>query len=132
MRSGASSLRTLVTLTGALGFLGAALLTLSYFFLTPGKFILVPFALVVVGIVVAVRAERVEPFRTRFAVCLGAFALASLALYVAVALAVANEAVTFSGHLARIAALLLVGAGVSLATARLARSAGKLPTPNRV
>jgi len=107
------------------------MLVLSYFFLTPGKYILLPFAVVVLGIIAAVRAEHVGPFWVRFGVCLGSFAAASLALYLSVALTLRNDAVTLIGHLARFAALLAMGALVSLAAARLSRPETQVPTPSR-
>lgn len=131
MTSVSSTSQKLMTLTCALGALGGAMLVLSYFFLTPGKYILLPFAIVVLGIIAAVRAEHVEPYWVRFAVCLGSFAVASLALYTSVALALRNDAITLVGHAARFAALLAMGALVSLAAARLSRSEAQLPTPSR-
>jgi hypothetical protein len=104
----------------ALGAFGGAVLALSELFLTSGKYILIPYALVVLGITLAVRAERLTQFSERFRVTLLAFMLASLVLYVTVTIR-ADSAVTW-GHTWRLAFLLLVGVAVSLPAAVLARA----------
>jgi len=104
----------------ALGAFGGAVLALSDVFLTPGKGILVPYALVVLGLTVAILAERLTQFSERFVMTLLAFMLASLVLYVTVMIR-ADNAITW-GHVWRLAFLLIVGVGVSLPAAVLARA----------
>ena len=103
----------------ALGAFGGAVLALSDVFLTPGKWILVPYALVVVGLTVAIRGERLPHFSERFVTTWLAFMLASLVLYVTVMVR-ADNAITF-GHIWRLAFLLIVGVAVSLPAAVLSR-----------
>jgi hypothetical protein len=109
----------LLTLTFASGLLGGALLVLASFFLTPGKLVLVPYALLVLGTLLIVRAERISSFRARFAVGLGVFVLGSLALYVAIVVAV-GPSFGILGHLWRLAVVLALGVAVNLPLARLA------------
>lgn len=122
--------RELVSLSGAMGALGGAVLVLSNMYLTPGKYILTPFALVVVGITLAVRAEKVESFWARFFVCLSSFSVAALALYVSIILSPRIAAIPFQGHGVRIAALIVIGASISLATARLSRAGDRIASLN--
>lgn len=60
--------RRALSLALALGLLGGLVLGLSHAFFTPGKLILLPWAAVVLGTVVAIRAEVIEPFALRFSV----------------------------------------------------------------
>jgi len=112
--------RRSLSLALALGALGGATLVLSALFLTPGKYLLVPYALVVLGSLVAIRAEGMAGFPERFFTALLSFVLSSLALYVAVSLSPAVGQVGFLGHAWRIGLLVGIGALVSLATARVA------------
>ena len=113
------SARSLST-TLALGAFGGAVLALSHMFLTPGSGILVTYALVVLGLTLVIRAERLSRFSERFEMNLLAFMLASLVLYVTVMVR-ADQAITF-GHIWRLAFLLVVGATVSLPAAVLSRA----------
>ena len=109
-----------LSLALALGVYGGAVLALSHVFLTPGKYILIPYAAVVLGITMAIRAERMTEFADRYQVALIGFATASLTLYVTVAVR-AQTTVTW-GHTWRIALLLLVGLCISLPAAVLGRA----------
>jgi uncharacterized membrane protein len=104
----------------ALGAYGGAVLALSDALLTPGKGIVVTYALVVLGLILAIRAERLTQFSERFVTTLLAFMLASLVLYVTVMIR-ADAAITF-GHISRLAFLLMVGVAVSLPAAVLSRA----------
>jgi membrane-bound acyltransferase YfiQ involved in biofilm formation len=108
-----------LSLACALGAYGGAVLSLSSLFLTPGKYVLIPYAAVVMGLTLAIRAERMTQFAERYLVALLAFMIASLTLYVTVSFQ-AHTAVTW-GHTWRIAFLLLVGLGISLPAAVLGR-----------
>jgi hypothetical protein len=108
----------------ALGALGGATLVLSAFFVTGvGKLILLPWAAVVLGVTLGVRAERLPSFGARFACSLTALVLASLALYVAILLSPGVQSIGFAGHTWRLAFVVAVGAAISLATARIAAAA---------
>ena len=102
-----------------MGAFGGAVLALSDLFFTPGKGILVPYALFVLGLTIGVRAERLAQFSERFVTTLTAFMLASLVLYVTVMIR-ADFGIAASGHIWRLAFLLLVGVGVSLPAAVIA------------
>jgi len=90
-------------------------------FFTPGKYILVPYAAVVLGTMVAVRAERLRAFPERFATGLLSFVLASVAFYVAVLFSPGVSSVGFFGNAWRLGLVVGVGAFLSLATAVVAR-----------
>lgn len=107
-------------LTLALGVLGGAVLVLGNMLVGFGKFILVPYFLVVVAAIVVIRAERIAGFSHRLAVTFGAFMISSLALYLSVVLAVGAADLSFLGHLWRLALLASIGLAVSLPGARLA------------
>src|SRR6478736_1465565 len=109
-----------LSLAFALGAYGGAVLALSDLLLTPGKYILLPYALVVLGLTFTTRAERLTRFSERFELVLLAFMLASLVLYVSVAIR-AHTAVTW-GHTWRLAFLMIVGVVISVPAAVLARA----------
>ncbi len=120
--------RRALSLAVALGALGGAALVLSAMFITgPGKNILLTWALVVVGTTVAVRAERLSSFFTRFAVGLIAFVISSLALYVALAFSPQTSHLGLGGHAWRVGFIVALGALINLATASVAGS----PEPQR-
>ncbi len=112
--------RRSLSLAVALGALGGSVLVLSAMFFTPGKFILVPYAAVVLGTLVAIRAERIHSFAGRFATGLLAFGISSVALYVAVASSTAASPLGIAGHAWRLVFIVGIGALINLATARLA------------
>lgn len=112
--------RRSLSLALALGALGGATLVLSALFLTPGKYLLLPYALVVLGSIFAIRAEGMAAFSERFFTGLLAFVLSSLALYVSLALSPTVARVGFLGHAWRFGLLVGIGALISLATARVA------------
>jgi len=87
---------------------------------TPDKNRLIPYTLVVLGLLVAIRAERMAAFSERLFTGLLAFVLSSLALYASVALSPAVAQVGFFGHVWRLGLLAGVCALVSLATALVA------------
>ncbi len=115
--------RRSLSLALALGFLGGLVLALSHTFFTPGKFILLPWAAVVLGTLVAIRADAIAPFSQRFMVGFVAFGISSLALYVAVLTSPGVHSVGLLGHAWRLGALLAVGALLNLGTAPLSRPA---------
>jgi len=113
--------RRALSLAVALGALGGAALVLSAMFITgPGKSILLTWAAVVVGTTVAIRAERLSSFSTRFAVGLVAFVISSLALYVALVLSPQTAHLGFGGHAWRVGFIVALGALFNLATASIA------------
>lgn len=115
--------RRSLSLALALGALGGATLVLSALFLTPGKYLLLPYALVVLGSIFAIRAEGMAAFSERFFTGLLAFTLSSLVLYVSLALSPAVARIGILGHAWRFGLLVGTGALISLATARVAAPA---------
>ncbi len=115
--------RRSLSLAFSLGLLGGLVLALSHTFFTPGKFILLPWSAVVLGTIVAIRADAIAPFSQRFTVGFVAFAISSLALYGAVLASPGVHSVGPFGHAWRLGALLAVGALLNLVTAPLARPA---------
>ena len=117
--------RRVLSLAAALGVLGAAVLVLSHMFFAPGKFILIPYAAVILGSLLAIRAERLPSFWHRFMVGFIAFMLSSVALSVAV---LSSRGASDLGVLGvagvawRIAFMTLVGAAINIVTARLSSS----------
>ena len=118
--------RRSLSLALALGLLGGLVLALSHSFFTPGKFILLPWAAVVLGTVVAIRVDGIVPTSQRFAVGFVAFAISSMALYVAVLSSSGVHSVGLLGHAWRLGALFAVGALLNLVTVPLSR-----PAPSR-
>ena len=114
--------RRSLSLAVALGALGGAALVLSAMFFTPGKYLLIPYAAVVLGTLFAVRAERVPSFAARFMTGLLAFVISSFALYAALAISPATARLGVGGHAWRLAFIVGAGALINLATARLAHS----------
>lgn len=112
--------RRTLSLAVALGVIGGAVIVLSHVFFTPGKYVLIPYAIVIVGALLAVRAERLDSFGERFASGLLAFVLYAGAHYVAVSFSPGVSSVGFVGHAWRLAFLLGIGVILNLATARLA------------
>lgn len=112
--------RRSLSLALALGALGGAMLVLCDMFLTPGKYLLIPYALVALGSLLAIRAERLASFSERFATGFLTFVLASLPLYVSVALSPAVAPLGLLGHAWRFGLLVGLGAAISLASARVA------------
>ena len=96
--------RRSLSLALALGLLGGLVLALSHTFFTPGKYILLPWAAVVLGTVVAIRADGIVPMSQRFTVGFVAFAISSMALYVAVLFSPGVRSVGLLGHAWRLGA----------------------------
>jgi len=115
--------RRSLSLAVALGLLGGATLVLSAMFFTPGKYLLIPYAFVVLASLVAIRAEGMAAYSERFFTGLLAFVLASIPVYVATALSPSVAQVGFFGHAWRFGLLVGIGALVNLATARVAAPA---------
>lgn len=112
--------RRSLSLALALGALGGATLVLSLMFLTPGKYVLIPYALVVLGSLLAIRAERLNSFAERFVTGLLSFVLASVAVYVASLFSPAISPLGLLGHAWRLGAIVVLGALISLPIARVA------------
>jgi hypothetical protein len=112
-----------------MGALGGAVLVLSHLFLTPGKFIFVPYAAIVVGILIAVRAENLPRFSERFAAGFLAFMLASIALYIEVLVSTPGPGPSLAGHAWRLGVLVIVGAAINVAVARLAEASSSPQIP---
>ena len=117
-----------LTLALSLGVLGGAVVVLSFLFLTPGKYLLIPYATVVMTTTAIIRAERIASFSRRLIVGLSAFIIASIALYVAVGVSANVAPLSISGHAWRLGFLLAVGVAVNLAAARIAQP----PSPFQV
>ena len=112
--------RRSLSLALALGALGGARLVLCNMFFTPGKYLLIPYALVVLGSLFAIRAERLASFSERFVTGLLAFVFASVPLYLSIALSPTVAPLGFLGHAWRVGVLVGLGALINLATARVA------------
>jgi hypothetical protein len=112
--------RRSLSLAVALGALGGVTLVLSRMFFTPGKYLLIPYALVVLGSLLAIRAERLKSFSERFVTGLLSFVLSSVALYVSISFSPTVPHLGFLGHAWRLAFIVGLGALISLATARVA------------
>jgi hypothetical protein len=119
------------SLAAALGVFGGTILVLSHVFFTPGKYLLIPYSLVVIATTVVVRAEHIAAFRDRFAVGFGSFAIASLALYVAVSVSPASGHVPLLGHAWRLGLLAAIGVAINLPAARLAGPSNHLVATSR-
>jgi len=104
----------------ALGVLAGATLVLSSMVFATGKFLLIPYALVVLGSLVAIRAQGSAAFSERSFTGLLAFVLSSLALFVSLPLSPTVGEIGFPGHAWRIVLLVGVGGLINLATARVA------------
>jgi len=113
-----------ISLALPLGVFGAAVLVLSFVFFTPGKYLLIPYAGVVLGTTAVIRAEHIRDFGDRFAIGFLSFIIASMSLYVAVAWSAGASKVPPLGHAWRIAFLLGVGAAINLPAARIAKARG--------
>lgn len=113
-----SSFRRSASLAAALGVLGGATLVLSAAFFASGKHILLPYALFVVATGVVLKSCRVEEYSTRFFIGVTSFLVASMALYVYIAMNVSTS-IPWHGHLWRIAVVLGIGAAIHAAVARV-------------
>lgn len=111
-----------ISLALALGIFGAAVLVLSFVFFTPGKYLLIPYAGVVLATTAVIRAEHIRNFGDRFVIGLMSFMIASMALYVAVSWSVGVSKLPLFGHAWRIGLLLAVGAAINLPAARIANA----------
>jgi len=119
------------SLAAALGVFGGTILVLCHVFFTPGKYLLIPYSLVVIATTIVVRAEHIAAFRDRFAVSFGSFAMASLALYIAVSASPASGHVSLLGHAWRLGLLAAIGVAINLPAARLAGPSNNLVATSR-
>jgi hypothetical protein len=123
-------LRTLswrgLSLALALGAFGGAVLVFASGVRWFGPAMILPYAAVVLGTTVAIRAERFSHFAERFFVGLLAFMIASLAVYVAVIVQLPSSGIPVWHHAWRLAFLAGVGVAINLPAARLAAPP---PTP---
>lgn len=111
----------------ALGSLGAAAFILSHYFFVRGKYMLVVYAAFVIVLSLTLRRESLASYWERFQAGLGAFMVAAFAHYLFVI--VERQVVTVIspfGHLWRLGFLLLVGAAINLALARLSHDRQRL------
>lgn len=116
----APSFRDSVSLAAALGALGGTALVLFAAFFSPGKLMLLPYALFVVATGIVLKSCRVPTYSARFGVGFAAFVLASLVLYVFIAVAAANLAqISVAGHALRLLAIAAIGAAIHAAVARV-------------
>jgi hypothetical protein len=113
---------TSLSLAIALGVLGGTVLVLSFAFFTPGKDLLITYTVVILATTAVIRAEGLASWFERFAAGLIPFIIASLALYVAVAVDPHSASISFLGHAWRLALLVGVGVAINFATARVAAS----------
>ena len=109
-----------LSLALALGAFGGAVLVYAYAVRWGGPALILPYAAVVLGTTVAIRAERFSHFAERFLVGLLAFMLASLAVYVAVIVQLRVSGIPVWHHAWRLAFLFGVGVAINLPAAKLA------------
>ncbi|HEX6086500.1 MAG TPA: hypothetical protein VF266_18370 [Thermoanaerobaculia bacterium] len=114
----AATFQRSASLAAALGVLGGATLVLSAAFFSPGKYILLPYALFVVATGVVLKSCRVTQYSARFAIGLASFLIASTALYVFISMSVSTT-IPWHGHLWRFLFLLGLGAAIHAAVARV-------------
>ena len=107
-------------LAGLLLLGGAALITAEWAF-TRGPLILLPYGALVLMTAFFLRHERVQRWGRRFALSLGSFMVATLALYLFIGAVLARTLLTISvaGHAWRLALMTLVGMALSAAVAQL-------------
>ena len=107
--------------TLALGVLGGAALVSTVALTARGPMIFVPYAAVILVAGCYLRLERVQPFRRRLGLVLGAFMTATLILYAFIFTfgnATVNS-ISLVGHVWRLGLMLGVGAVLSAAVAQL-------------
>ena len=107
----------------ALGTLGGAALIVTTMLTTRGPLIFVPYAALVLGSLVAVRLAGWSEFSRRFAAVLGAFMVATLALYVSIGWFLGGASlfeISLWGHVWRLGFMVMVGGVLSGAVAYLA------------
>lgn len=114
-----TSMQKVVTFAAAVGALGGTILTLSYIFFTPGKYLLITYAAVVLGAMLALKAERFALFGHRFTASLLSFATYAGVHYIAVTWSHRGSSLGVLGHAWRLGILVGIGAVISLAVARL-------------
>lgn len=111
--------RRAITFSLAYGALGATAIILSHMFFTPGKYLLVTYAAVVLGGIMALKSERYETFNERFWATFLGFVVYAGAHYVWLLAVRGVGPVGILGHGWRLAFLFGIGAALSMAGARL-------------
>jgi len=111
--------RRAVTFALAVGALGATTIILSHMFFTPGKYLLITYAAMILGALVALKSEGYESFKERFWAAFLAFNVYSIAHYLWLATSGNVGPIGFLGHSWRLAFLVGTGAALSVAAARL-------------
>lgn len=112
-----------LTLMGALGVLGSALVIGSATWFTSGRYIVVPYARLVVGTGAVLRSSRVESFSDRFAIGLGAFMIVTVAHYLYMTLVEIPRfthhypPISLFGHAWRLGFMLAIGIALNAALA---------------
>lgn len=104
----------------SLGSLGGTMFILTNYFFLHGKYMLIPYAIFIIAMIVALKSEPTHSYAQRFANGYCAFIVAALVHYVFVI--IDRKVVTvipLFGHLWRLGFLLLIGAVISLTVARL-------------
>lgn len=105
----------------ALGLLGGGALITTEWTTRRGPLILIPYGILVLVAAVYLRVERVQHFRRRFILTLGAFMFATAILYVFIGLVAAKTLfiISLSGHAWRLGVMLFIGTALSVAVAQL-------------
>lgn len=105
----------------SLGLLGGAGLIAVEWITARGPLILIPYAALVIVAAVYLRTERVQDWRRRFLLSLGAFMTATILLYLFIGLIATQNLLAISawGHTWRLGAMGLIGAALSAAVAQL-------------
>ena len=118
----ASTSKQPLPLALALGALGGGALVMTEWLSTNGPLIVVPYATLVLGSLVAVRLAGWPEFSHRFAAAFGAFMVATVVLYVFIGLVLAGTLLDIPawGHALRLGMMALIGGVLSGAVAYLA------------
>ncbi|MEM1206316.1 MAG: hypothetical protein AAGN66_23995 [Acidobacteriota bacterium] len=109
-------------LAAALGSLSGLLLISVIAFLGSGPGILFAFGAIGLACIVAIRAERIERFGTRFGIAMGSFVLSTIMAYIAVGMSPNTALLSFGEHSWRVLLIVAASALVSLPVARLSRN----------
>ena len=110
-----------VAFIASLGLLGGGALITVAWNTSRGTVILVPYALIVLVSAVFLRVERVARWRSRFAMALGSFMVATVVFYVFAGTVLAKTLfkIPLWGHAWRLGLMLAIGAALAAAVAQL-------------
>ncbi len=115
-----------VKVSTALGLFGGLSLITFHALITPGKQILIPYAVLFLSIVTVIHWQKLVEFRRRFLIAVSSLSLSVVLLYCFIALSMPTQS-HFIDHVLR-AALLIIGTVVLSVLAALVTGTVKLGT----